>query len=87
MRKTRQTNNRKSLDTADVVRDVVTYQKQIKQFTSSEGKSAVPGQPMSFMDTFLKRNGQWKVVATVGVSQSPIPDQLYKAMEKESAQW
>jgi ketosteroid isomerase-like protein len=46
---------------------VVTYQKQIKQFTSSNGTSAVPGQPMSFMDTFMRRNGEWKVVATVGV--------------------
>ena len=66
---------------------VVTYQKQIKQFTSSEGTSTVPGQPMSFLDTFLKRNGQWKVVATVGVSQSPIPDELYRAMKQEAAQW
>lgn len=66
---------------------VVTYRKHIKQFTSSEGTSAVPGQPMSFMDTFVRRSGQWKVVATVGVSQSPIPEELYKATETEAAQW
>ena len=66
---------------------VVTYQKRIKQFTSSEGTSAMPGQPMSFMDTFVKRNGRWKTVASAGVSQSPIPDELYKAADREAAQW
>ena len=68
---------------------IVTYQKQIKQFESSEGTS-VPGltdHPMSLMDTFVKRDGQWKAVATVGVSQSPLPDELYKAMKTEAAQW
>ena len=61
---------------------VVTYQKQIKQ-----GPSALPRQPISFMETFVKRNGQWKTVAFAGVSQSPIPDELYKAVEREAAQW
>lgn len=61
---------------------VVTYQKQIKQ-----GPSAMPRQPISFMDTFVKRNGQWKTVASASVSQSPIPDELYKAVEKEAAPW
>ena len=67
---------------------VVTYQKQIKQFTSSEGTSAIPGQPLSWscMDTFVKRGGEWKAVATVGVSQSPVPDELYNAMKTEFAQ-
>lgn len=68
---------------------IVTYQKQIKQFESSEGTS-VPGltdHPMSLMDTFVKRHGQWKAVATVGVSQSALPDELYKAMKTEAAQW
>ena len=68
---------------------IVTYQKQIKRFESSEGTS-VPGltdHPMSLMDTFVKRDGQWKAVATVGVSQSPLPDELYKAMKTEAAQW
>jgi hypothetical protein len=66
---------------------VVTYQKQLKQFTSSEGTPAMAagliGHPISFMDTFVKSNGQWKAVATVGVSQSPLPDELYKAVQKE----
>ena len=69
---------------------VVTYQKQIKQFTSSKGTAAMPGlsgHPISFMDTYLKRNGQWRAVATVGVSQSPLPDEVYKAVETEVAQW
>ena len=69
---------------------IVTYQKQIKQFQSSESMPAMPGlidHPMSFMDTFVKRDGQWKAVATVGVSQSPLPDELYKAMKTEAAQW
>jgi hypothetical protein len=39
------------------------------------------------MDTFVKRGGEWKAVATVGVSQSPVPDELYKAMKTEFAQW
>lgn len=70
---------------------VVTYQKHIKQFESSQGTPAMArpliGHPISFMDTFVKRNGQWKAVATVGVSQSPLPDELYKAVETEAAQW
>jgi hypothetical protein len=40
---------------------IVTYQKQIKQFQSSESMPAMPGlidHPLSFMDTFVKRNGQ-----------------------------
>lgn len=61
---------------------VVTYQKQVKQSTV-----ALPHQPISFMDTFMKRNGQWKMVASAGVSQSPIPDELYKAVEREAAPW
>jgi hypothetical protein len=69
---------------------VVTYQKQLKQFTSSEGTPAMPagliGHPISFMDTFVKSNGQWKAVATVGVSQSPLPDELYKALQTAAAQ-
>ncbi len=68
---------------------VVTYQKQIKLFTSSEGAPAMPGligHPISFMDTFVKSNGQWKAVATVGVSQSPLPDELYKAVQTAAAQ-
>jgi hypothetical protein len=69
---------------------VVTYQKQLKQFTSSEGTPAMArpliGHPISFMDTFVKSNGQWKAVATVGVSQSPLPDELYKAVEAGAAQ-
>jgi hypothetical protein len=69
---------------------VVTYQKQIKQFTSSEAPPGMPGligHPISCMDTFVKSNGQWKAVATVAVSQSPLPDELYKAVETEAAQW
>jgi Domain of unknown function (DUF4440) len=70
---------------------VVTYQKQMKQFTSSEGTPAMArpliGHPISFMDTFVKRNGEWNAVATVGVSQSPVPDELYKAVETGAAQW
>jgi hypothetical protein len=38
------------------------------------------------MDTFVKRGEEWKAVATVGVSQSPVPDKLYKAMKTEFAQ-
>jgi len=69
---------------------IVTYQKQIKQFQSSESMPAMPGlieHPMSFMDTFVKRSGQWKAVATVGVSQSPVPDEVYKAVKTALAQW
>jgi hypothetical protein len=69
---------------------IVTYQKQIKQFESSQGTSAMSfltDHPISFMDTFVKRNGQWKAVATVGVSQSSVPDEIYKAVETETAQW
>ena len=70
---------------------IVTYQKQIKEFASLQGTSAMIANltehPMSFMDTFVKRNGQWKAVATVGVSQSPVPDELYKAVKTEAAQW
>ena len=43
--------------------------------------------PMSFMDTFVKPSGQWKAVATVGVSQSPVPDEVYKAVKTALAQW
>jgi hypothetical protein len=68
---------------------VVTYQKQLKQFTS-EGAPAMMsgliGHLISCMDTFVKRDGQWKAVATVGVSQSPLPDQLYKAVKTEATQ-
>ena len=64
---------------------IVTYQKQIKQFQSSEGTPLMPGlsdHPMlSCMNTFVKRNGQWKAVATVGVSQGPVPDEAYKAVK------
>jgi hypothetical protein len=69
---------------------IVTYQKQIKQFQSSESMPAMPGliaHPMSFMDTFVKRNGKWKGVATVGVSQGPVPDEVYKAVKTALAQW
>jgi len=66
---------------------VVTYQKRIKP---PEGTSAILGltdHPISFMDTFVKRNGEWRAVATVGVSQSPVPDEVYKAIEAEAAQF
>jgi len=66
---------------------VVTYQKRVKP---PEGTSAIPGltdHPISFMDTFVKRNGEWRAVATVGVSQSPVPDEVYKAIEAEAAQF
>ena len=69
---------------------IVTYQKQIKQFQSSESMPVMPGlidHPMSFMDTFVKRNGQWKAVATVGVSQGPVSDEVYKAVKTALAQW
>ena len=69
---------------------VVTYQKQIKLLTSPEGTPAMMsgliGHPISIMDTFVKRDGQWKTVATVGVSKSPLPDELYKAVETVAAQ-
>jgi len=69
---------------------IVTYQKQVKQFQSSESMPAMPGliaHPMSFMNTFVKRNGQWKAVATVGVSQGPVPDEAYKAVRTALEQW
>lgn len=69
---------------------IVTYQKQIKQFQSSEGTPFMPGlsdHPMSCMNTFVKRNGQWQAVATVGVSQGPVPDEVYKAVKTALAQW
>lgn len=67
---------------------VVTYQRELKQVTSSEDLlSKIIGHPFSCMDTFIKRNGEWKKVATAAVSQSPIPDELYKAAKAEAAQW
>jgi len=69
---------------------IVTYQKQVKQFQSSESMPAMPGliaHPMSFMNTFVKRNGEWKAVATVGVSQGPVPDEAYKAVKTALEQW
>lgn len=69
---------------------IVTYQKQIKHFQSSEGTPFMPGlsdHPMSCMNTFVKRNGQWKAVATVAVSQGPVPDEVYKAVKTAFAQW
>lgn len=69
---------------------IVTYQKKIKQFQSSDSMPAMPGlidYPMSVMNTFVKRNGQWKAVATVGVSQGPVPDEAYKAVKTALEQW
>jgi hypothetical protein len=67
---------------------VVTYQKQIKQFTSPEGTSPMPGLiglRISCMDTYVKHSGRWKAVATVEVAQSPLPDELYKDVETAAA--
>jgi hypothetical protein len=67
---------------------IVTYQRQIKQFASTENLPAgfnPTGRTFTCMDTFVKRNGEWKAIANAVVSQSPIPDEVYKAVKTEAA--
>jgi hypothetical protein len=66
---------------------IVTYQRLIKQFATSEslpGGFNPTGRAFTCMDTFVKRNGEWKAIANVVVSQSPIPDEIYKAAKTEA---
>jgi hypothetical protein len=45
---------------------IVTYQREIKQFSSSENLPILAnfvGRPFACIDTFIKRNGEWKAVA------------------------
>jgi hypothetical protein len=68
---------------------IVTYQRQIKQFASTESLPAgfnLTGRSFTCMDTFVKRNGEWKAIANAVVSQSPIPDEVYKAVKTEAAE-
>jgi ketosteroid isomerase-like protein len=67
---------------------IVTYQRQIKQFASSEGLPAgfnPTGRAFTCMDTFVKRSGEWRAIANAVVSQSSIPDEVYKAVKTEAA--
>lgn len=67
---------------------IVTCQRQIKLFASSEGLPAgfPTGRVFTSMDTFVKRNGEWRAIANAAVSQSSIPDEVYKAVKTEVAQ-
>jgi hypothetical protein len=67
---------------------IVTYQRQIKQFATSEslpGGFNPAGRAFTCMDTFVKRDGEWRAIANAVVSQSPIPDEVYKAAKTEAA--